>query len=482
MNMTQTPLKNIVIVGTCNVGKSTLFNRITNDTQAIVWDEPGVTRDRKTLETQLNNHSVHITDTGGLLDDLDAPHQAGINTQAKAALAEADIILFVLDGRCDPRPEDLWIADLCRQKNSSNTIIVVNKTDGLEPSQAIAPFYSLGFDTVMATAANQGRGVRLLITKIGAMLGHHEEEAPPLPPETASNHLKPETEDHSEPDTQERESNTLPTCLNIALVGQPNAGKSTLTNRLAKENRVLVSPEAGTTRDAIAADIQHKGRDFCIIDTAGIPRRKQNKTALSKITFLKNQTTTRTADVVVVLLDATRPLSDQDRRILNSTVRTYQPTVVALNRWDLLTAEERQKARLRFKEDLQFIWYAPYIPISATTGYGVNALMREVAHVAKAQSIQHTSSKLTRVLEQAIANHQPPCVQGRRIKLRFAHPKENHALHIVIRGKQLHALPLSYRRYLEHYFYNALNHAGSKMKIEWINDDNPYIQKNEKQS
>jgi GTPase len=466
---------NIVIIGRTNVGKSTLFNRLTGSQQAIVWNEPGVTRDRHTQEVLVEEHRLCITDTGGLMDDLSEPHQAGINEQAIVAMKEADLIVLMMDARFDVQPQDHRLADLCRKTHSAKTIVAVNKTDGLEPQQAMMPFFVLGFESVLPIAAHTGRGVRQLMHHCLEVLGCQRivssvpDEGVSIPdPEVSSD----ENLGHN-PEVSSDESLGHKQ-VSVALVGQPNAGKSTLTNRLAKENRVLVSPEAGTTRDAIATQIQHKNRDFCIIDTAGIPRRKNNKTALSKITFLKNQSASRTADVVIILLDATSPLSDQDSRILNSTIRTYQPCVVALNRWDLLSAKKRESVRLHYKEQLHFMFFVPIVPISATTGYGVNALMREVDRVYVAQKRQHTTSKLTRVLEQALANHPPPYVQGRRVNLRFAHPKENNALHIVIRGKQTQALPLSYRRYLVHFFYHALGHVGSKMKIEWINDENPY--------
>lgn len=435
----------IALVGRPNVGKSTLFNCLTKSRDALVADFSGLTRDRKYGDAVFNEQKFIVIDTGGLSGE-----EEGIDTvmaeQSMQAIREADFVLFMLDSRAGLTSADQQIAKLLRAQGKP-TILVANKIDGLNPDVATAPFYELGLGEVHGIAAAHSRGVNVLMEVVAAQ----------LPPANVEEVLE-----HDEMG------------IKIAVIGRPNVGKSTLVNRLLGEERVVVFDMPGTTRDSVYIQYERHGKHYTLIDTAGIRRRKNITMAVEKFSIVKTLKAIEDANVVVLLIDAQEGLVDQDLHLLGQVVDSGRALVVALNKWDGLESEHKTFLKTELDRRLRFIDFADIHYISALHGTGVGLLYSSIEKAFKAATERFSSNFLTRVLEDAVTSHQPPLVNGRRIKLRYAHPGGHNPPIIVIHGNQTDEVPKHYVRYLENQFRKALDLHGTPVRIVFKGGDNPF--------
>lgn len=435
----------IALVGRPNVGKSTLFNRVTRTRDALVADFAGLTRDRKYGEAEYREQRFIVIDTGGLSGE-----EEGIDTvmaeQSLLAISEADIVLFLLDSRDGVTPADLQIAQYLREQ-AKPTFLVANKIDGLNHDVATSMFYELGLGEVHGIAAAHGRGVNSLLDVV----------LETLPPQE-----------------QEGEAEEVAKGIKIAVVGRPNAGKSTLVNRMLGEDRVVVYDMPGTTRDSIYINYERHGKPYTIIDTAGIRRRKNVKLTVEKFSIVKTLQAIDDANVVILLLDATEGIVDQDLHLMGQVIDSGRALVVALNKWDGLEDEHKSYVKNELQRRLRFVDFADIHYISALHGTGVGVLYKSIERAYKAATERFSTNFLTRILEDAIATHQPPLVKGSRIKMRYAHPGGHNPPIIVIHGTQTDAVPNHYVRYLEKTFRKALDLHGTPVRLEFRNSENPY--------
>ncbi|WP_067869893.1 ribosome biogenesis GTPase Der [Neptuniibacter marinus] len=438
----------IALVGRPNVGKSTLFNRLTKSRDALVADLPGLTRDRKYGEGQLGEDQDYIViDTGGITGD-----EQGIDyemaKQSLQAIDEADIVLFLVDGRAGLNPADEVIANYLR-KIDKPCHLVVNKTDGLNPDVVIGDFFSIGLGHPLAIAAAHGRGVTSLIEYV-------LEELPEL------------SEESLEMMAQVQKG------IKIAVVGRPNVGKSTLVNRLLGEERVVVFDKAGTTRDSVYIPYERDGRNYTLIDTAGIRRRKNIREAVEKFSIVKTLQAVKDAHVVVMVIDARDGITEQDMHMLSFVIDTGRSLVIALNKWDGMSADEKEEVKEQIERKLEFAEFARMHFISALHGSGVGNMYDSVEEAYDCAMAKWSTSKLTRLLEDIVADHQPPAINNRRIKLRYAHQGGSNPPIIVIHGNQTKSLPGSYKRYLENKFIKVLAIKGTPIRFEFKSSDNPF--------
>jgi GTP-binding protein len=436
----------IAIVGRPNVGKSTLFNRLTQSRSALVADEPGVTRDRQYSEIHIEGRRFLLIDTGGFMEESEDPLAPLLVAQVLQAIKEADYLLFVVDGRVGLQSDDYAIANQLRRSNKPVTVIV-NKIENETGEIAASEFYQLGWPTVQAISAQHGRGIKAL----GATLSQYFSEQP-------------------EPDTLPAETPGI----KIAVMGRPNVGKSTLVNRLLGEDRVIVYDSPGTTRDSIYIPFQRKGKDYILIDTAGIRRRARVQDFVEKISIVKSIQAAHQADVVIFLIDAKSNVNEQDMRLLQLILEVGTPLILAINKWDIANKEEREFLNQTIDRRLEFVDFAPRYFISAARGTGIQSLYKAVHMLYEAVHQDISTGQLTRVLEKAVADHEPPLVKGRRIRLRYAHLTNRHPLTILVHGKQTKSLPDSYVRYLSHCFRKAFCLSGIPIHIKLKTDLNPY--------
>lgn len=433
----------IALVGRPNVGKSTLFNQITRSRDALVADFPGLTRDRKYGEAKLLGRRFIVVDTGGLSGE-DIGIDSVMANQSLAAIDEADAVLFVVDCRAGLTSVDQQIADHLR-KGGKSVFIVTNKVDGVNHDVAMAPFYELGLGDLYPTTATHGRGVRSLMSDVLDSLPEDSSEQ-----EELSDHLK------------------------IAVVGRPNVGKSTLVNRLLGEDRVVVYDHPGTTRDSIYIDYHRNDRPYTLIDTAGVRRRKNVSQVVEKFSIVKTLQAIADANVVVLLMDATEGVVDQDLHLMGQVIDAGRGLVIALNKWDGLEADHKSYVKNELERRLQFVDYADLHFISALHGTNVGHLYESIEKAYQSANSQLSTNKLTRILEDAVATHQPPLVNGRRIKLRYAHSGGHNPPIIVIHGNQTESVPAHYKRYLEKTFRRVLDLHGTPLRIEFKTTDNPF--------
>lgn len=436
----------IAIMGRPNVGKSTLFNRLTKSQQALVADQPGVTRDRLYGEANFNGRQVIIIDTGGL-EGEDTGMAALVERQAWAAASEADLILWVVDARAGLTAADELLGEHLRRLNKP-VLLVVNKTDGLNSDIAISDFFHLGFGQPFPIAAAHGAGVLVLQQ---ACL----ERLPPSAPEVEAPELGADR-------------------IKLAIVGRPNVGKSTLVNRLLGEERVLVYDQPGTTRDSIFIPFERHGTLYTLIDTAGVRRRRGIRELVEKFSVIKTLQAIAMADVVVMVVDAHENITDQDLHLLGFVLEAGRALVIAVNKWDGLPPSERDYVKKELDRRLDFVDFAKIYFISALHGTGVGEIFSAITQAYESATRKFSTPELTRLLEDIVASHQPPAVHGRHIKLRYAHAGGSQPPLIVIHGKQTDHLPVSYRRYLMNSFRKALKLVGTPVKIVLKNDDNPY--------
>ena len=436
----------IALVGRPNVGKSTLFNRLTRRRDALVADEPGLTRDRRYGVAELGDSRYTLIDTGGLFDATAVGSLMA--KQAAIAIEEADLVFFLVDARAGLTPTDLDIADLLR-RSGRKILLVVNKIDGATQEVADAEFQRTGFALQVQVSAAHGRGMAALQAAVLA-------ELPPAPVSEAA------------PVAGESQR------IRVAVIGRPNVGKSTLINRWLGEERQVVFDAPGTTRDAIEIPFDHDVGQFVLIDTAGVRRKGKVENVVEKFSVVKALAAIDSADVAVVVLDASEGLVEQDLHVLGYAIDRGAGLVLAVNKWDGLSTDQREQIKTELDRRLEFAPWAPIHRISALHGTGVRGLLEEVKRVYDAGRFEVSTAFLARVLTEAVEQHQPPTVHGRRIKLRFAHKASGHPPTIVVHGNQTHAVPESYTRYLENRFRNALNLVGMPVRIIYKTGVNPY--------
>ncbi len=440
----------IAIVGRPNVGKSTLFNRLVGKRLALVDDQPGVTRDRREGEARIGDFEFTAVDTAGL-EDTDKASLAGrMTAQTVAAINESDAVLFVIDARVGITPEDRHFADLVR-KSSRPVVLVANKAEGKEGMAGAYDAFSLGLGDPVPLSAEHGDGFADLYQALQLALA--------------------EDFDAGEEDADSREKP-----LSVAIVGRPNAGKSTLVNRLLGEDRLLTGPEAGITRDAISVDLQWRGRDIRLVDTAGMRRKAKVQDKLEKLGVSDALRSIQYAEVVVLLLDATIPFEKQDLQIADLVAREGRALVIALNKWDLI--EDRNGALKRHREQadhlLPQVRGMPLVAVSGATGEGLDRLMQAVFKAYEVWNRRVPTAKINRWLEAVLQSHPPPAVRGARIKLRYMTQNKARPPSFVLFGTRTSALPDSYTRYLVNGLRESFDLPGTPIRLAFREAKNPF--------
>lgn len=435
----------VALVGRPNVGKSTLFNYLTRTRDALVADYPGLTRDRQYGRVRRGQRDYFVVDTGGIVET-----EAGIDEQAmrqvQIALEEADAIIFLVDARDGLNVGDEAIAQRLR-RTGKPVILAANKIDQAKASLAAAvdEFHAIGLGEPHPISASHARGVGELLDAVEARL--------PGLAETAA------ADDGG---------------IRIAIVGKPNVGKSTLVNRLLGEERVVVFDQPGTTRDSVEVPFERHGQRYTLIDTAGIRRRGRVAEVIEKFSVIKAMQAIEKAHVVIYLIDAREGVTDQDANLLGMVLEIGRGLIVGLNKWDGMTPDQRDETRRQLDLRLQFIDFAEKYFISALHGTGVGHLFDAVREVYDSTMTDMGTSRLTRLMQEAVATHQPPLVRGRRIKLKYAHQGGTNPPTIVIHGNQVDDLPGSYKRFLINHFRAALDITGTPIKLEFRSSENPY--------
>lgn len=440
----------IVLVGRPNVGKSTLFNRLTKTQDALVADFPGLTRDRQYGHAQFEDKPFIVVDTGGIgVEDIVV--DSLMSKQSAIALKEADVILFLVDARSGLTGVDEQVAATLRKLNKS-IHLVVNKAEGLNEDIVCSEFQSLGISNTHSISSAHGSGISDLL---------HAVLAPFL--------VETEKEDEDE-------------AIKIAFAGRPNVGKSTLINRILGEERVVVYDMPGTTRDSISIPFTRDDKKYLLIDTAGVRRKSRIDEVIEKFSVIKTLQAIKESNVCLQLLDAREGITDQDMNLLGFIIESGKALVIAMNKWDGLDEEHKEHVKDELSRRLHFAQFAKIRFISALHGSGVGGLFNDIneAYASATQSL--STPRLTRLLQDISSKHPPPCVSGRRIKLRYAHAGGHNPPLIVIHGNQLDSLPESYKRYLNNEFIKHLGLVGTPLKIEFKGGVNPFANKKNKLS
>jgi len=436
----------LVLVGRTNVGKSTLFNRLTRSRDAIVANVPGLTRDRHYGHGKVGIKPFLVVDTGGFEPAAKNGISGQMTKQTLQAIAEGDKILFMVDARQGLHANDMLIAENLR-KSGRPVWLVVNKAEGIRRDVAAAEFFELGIGEPLPISAVHGEGVSELIELVLADVTATQG------PEAQRRHPK------------------------IAIVGRPNAGKSTLVNCLLGEERVIVFSEPGTTRDSIYVDFEHDGKSYTLIDTAGLRKRGKVSETVEKFSTIKAMQAVEDADVVVLLLDAQRGISEQDAHIAGFILEAGRALVLAANKWDGLSVEQRARIKYEIARKLGFLDFAKVHYISALEGKGVWALLKSVDEAYRAAMTKLPTPKLTRALHSAIAKHQPPRAGLIRPKLRYAHQGGSNPPLVIVHGNALSQVPDSYRRYLESALRKVFKLQGTPLRVQFKSGRNPYAGK-----
>ena len=443
----------IALVGRPNVGKSTLFNRLTGSRDALVADFSGLTRDRIYGDVTLYDTDFIVIDTGGLTGKSDDISDL-MRKQAQLAIEEADLVFLLVDGRAGRVADDQNIAKNLRNIGKP-VILVVNKGEGELKEIMAADFYSLGLGDPEVISASQGRGMASLIDALK----------------------------HKVPDViaiEEIEKEDTSNTIRLAVLGRPNVGKSTLINRIMGEERVVAFDEPGTTRDSIHIPFEKDGTDYILIDTAGVRRRSKVSEMLEKFSIVKTLQALDDANVIILVLDAHEGIVEQDLHLAGLILQSGRALVIAVNKCDGLEKHEREWVASNIERRLPFLNFATTHFISALHGSGVGLLFKSVKQAYASAMAQLQTARLTRVLEDAVSDHQPPLVHGRRIKFRYAHLGGKNPPRIIIHGNQTVSTPNSYRRYLENTFRDVLKLHGTPIMIEFKQGDNPFDAKKKK--
>jgi GTP-binding protein len=432
----------VALVGRPNVGKSTLFNVLTGTRDALVADEPGLTRDRKYGFGRVGRVPYIVVDTGGLIENPGGL-ESQMADQTLRAVNEADRVVLVVDAREGLTPADEFAARSVR-RSGKPVVVAVNKTEGREAELASAEFHALGLGQPVAVAAAHGQAIDELMEVV--LEGLQEVEVPAPADEG----------------------------IRVAVIGRPNVGKSTLINRLLGEERVIASEQPGTTRDTVRIPFERDGVRYTLMDTAGVRRRARVDEAVEKFSVIKTLQAIDSANVVIALIDAQDSVAEQDASLLGIAAERGRALVIGVNKWDALPTEQRDLIRSQLEIRLPFVDFAPLHFISARHGSGVGELMQSV-HAAYTASMREIATPdLTRTLEAALEAHQPPLVRGRRIKLRYAHQGGRNPPVIVIHGNQTRDVPEAYRRYLVNVFRKTYHLEGTPVRVEFRSDENPF--------
>lgn len=440
----------IALIGRPNVGKSTLFNRLTKTRNAIVADIPGLTRDRQyglgKLGVTEGFEPYYVVDSGGLSSDASGIESL-MEKQALQAAAEADVVLFIVDGRDGLTIEDEKIAVNLRSL-PGKLYLVVNKTEDMNRQTGALDFFSLGLGQPYLIAAAHN-------LHINALIDHILDENP-------LSKIEQTEDDHK---------------IKIAVIGRPNVGKSTLINRLLGEERLLAFDMPGTTRDSIEVEFSEDGKDYLLVDTAGIRRRGKIKETIEKFSIIKAMQTVNKSQVVILAIDAKEGFTDQDAGLLSMAVSAGRPLVLAINKWDGMDSYAKEQVKVELDRRLHFIDFIPIHFISALHGSGIRDMFAAADDIYQVSLSRMNTGKLTDALERAVRGHPPPLIHGHRIKLRYAHQGGQNPPVIVIHGNQADKVPKSYQRYLENFFRDEFSLQGTPLKLEFKTSDNPYKDK-----
>ncbi|WP_018878915.1 ribosome biogenesis GTPase Der [Thioalkalivibrio sp. ALE9] len=458
----------IALVGRPNVGKSTLFNQLTRSRDALVADVAGLTRDRQYGIGKVGDFPYLVVDTGGLSGE-GAEMDRAMAEQTRRAVAEADHVLFLVDARDGLTPQDQAIADQLREAGVKARV-VVNKTDGLDADSVSAEFYALGLGSITAIAAAHGRGVQGLMQGVRKDVAAARRAALEAGGVEASEAASSDGLDEA---SQQAALDDWPG-IRVAIVGRPNVGKSTLVNRILGDERVVATDVAGTTRDSIFVPFERDGTDYTLIDTAGVRRRARVHEVIEKFSVIKTLQAIEAAHVVILVVDAQSGLSDQDSHLLGMVIEAGRALVLAVNKWDGMEDHARERIRDELDRRLGFVDFARMRLISALHGTNVGHLLDDVREAHASAFRKVSTPELTRLLEAAVAEHAPPMVGGRRIKLRYAHQGGQNPPVIVVHGNQTDSLPGSYKRYLENFFRKHLKLVGTPLRLEFRSGRNPY--------
>ncbi|VVC83485.1 ribosome biogenesis GTPase Der [Sideroxydans sp. CL21] len=440
-------LPTLVLVGRPNVGKSTLFNRLTRSRDALVADLPGLTRDRHYGRGRVGERPYLVVDTGGLEPVAKEGILHEMAKQTRQAVDEADMVLFIVDGRDGVTPQDRIIATQLR-KTGRPLLLLVNKSEGMQSARATVDFHELGLGTPIPISSAHGDNVAEMIEVALDELPATEAEV-----EEKSDHPK------------------------LAIVGRPNVGKSTLVNAILGEERVIAFDQPGTTRDSIYIDFEREGKKYTIIDTAGVRRRGKVDEAVEKFSVVKTLQAIEDANVVVLVVDARDQITEQDAHLADFVLQAGRALVLAVNKWDGLDEYKRDTTKRDIERKLHFLNFAKHHFISALNGTGVDALLKSVNQAYTAAMAKLPTPQLTRVLEEALQKQQPPRVGSFRPKMRYAHQGGSNPPLIIIHGSALDKVPDSYRRFLEATFCDAFKLQGTPLRIEFKSGKNPFADK-----
>jgi GTP-binding protein len=438
----------IALVGRPNVGKSTLFNRLTRSRDALVADLPGLTRDRHYGEGRIGERPFLVIDTGGFEPVAKEGIMHEMAKQTKQAVAEADIVVFIVDGRQGLTPHDKTITDFLR-RSGRPVMLVVNKSEGMKYTSVTAEFYELGLGDPYVISAAHGDGVMDLVD------------------EALNLAFAQQTSPQELLDEQDRG-------IRIAIVGRPNVGKSTLVNTLLGEERVIAFDMPGTTRDSIEIPFERDGRRYSLIDTAGIRKRGKVFEAIEKFSVVKTLQSISEANVVILLLDAQQDISEQDAHIAGFILESGRALVVGVNKWDGLTSDRRDEIKIDLDRKLSFLSFAKFHFVSALKSTGIAQMMKSVDAAYAAATANLPTPKLTRALLEAVEHQQPRRKGSIRPKLRYAHQGGQNPPVIVIHGNALDAIDANYKRYLEKHFRETFSLVGTPLRIELRSGKNPF--------
>ncbi len=439
----------IAIVGRPNVGKSTLFNALTNTRDALVADMPGLTRDRQYGELELADYKTTLIDTGGMLGDEGALTEL-MDQQIVQAIDEAHLVLFVVSARDGLVGDDERILDRIRAATKP-ILLLVNKAEGQVNEMALAEFYQTGVVDLMAVSSAHRKGLAELKLFLNDYFKANEQQF------TAE-----VVEDHGP---------------KIAIIGRPNVGKSTLVNRLLREDRVLAFDMPGTTRDSISLPMIWDDLPYTLIDTAGVRRRAKIGEGIEKFSILKTIESIKLSQICVMMMDATEGITDQDLHLLGLAVYHAKPVILVVNKWDHLSEEHRNYVKEKINLKMQAFEWVPLLYISALHGSGLRVLMERIDLLMDKADQELSANQLTNVLNEAYKAHQPPLVQGLSSQLKFAHSGGNHPMRIVVHGKRTTKLPDSYKRYLENTFRKSFKLKGVPIIMQFKDGKNPYKDK-----
>ena len=433
----------IALVGRPNVGKSTLFNRLTRSRDALVADQPGLTRDRQYGIGKIGNRAYLVVDTGGIADEADGIDALMLD-QVRQAIDEADHVLFLLDARDGFNPGDEQVADKLR-RTGKPILPVVNKSEGIDKDIAIAEFHALGLGEPRSISAAHGQGVVALINDV------------------LETFPAPDADDNDRDDG-----------IKIAFVGRPNVGKSTMVNRMLGEERVITFDRPGTTRDSVFIPFERDGKRYTLIDTAGVRRRSRIDDMVEKFSIIKTLQAIDRSNVVLLVLDAHHEISEQDATLAGHVLDSGRALVVVVNKWDGLESDQRDRIKDELERKVPFLDFAEHRFVSALHGSGVGNLFKSVEKAYANATRNLPTPELTRILEAAVEEHQPPLVHGRRIKLRYAHQGGQNPPIIVIHGNQTESVPKTYVRYLINRFRKVLKLSGTPVRLSFKSSSNPY--------